>query len=150
MKRAQLELVVTWRPIPGFSGYEASDQGVIRPTNPRYSRGRGATLKPWIVERHGRLAAYVSLHINGKRHKHLVHRLVALAFYGPAPEGMNDCAHANHDSLDNRASNLKWSTHADNVQANFERDLDRRIRWEDDCDLGPRYHGPDRESGLPF
>jgi len=109
-----------WKPIPGFPGYEASSSGVIRPVAPRYKNGRGKDgLRPWTVERHGRLASYVTLHQDGKRHKDLVSRLVCLTFHGPAPEGLNDCAHVNHNSLDNRASNLKWSAHADNVAENY-------------------------------
>lgn len=112
-----------WRPIPGFPGYEASSEGVIRPTRPRY-KCRGANgLRPWIEERHGRLAARVSLHIDGVRTKHFVHRLVCLAWHGLPPESDEqiDCCHIDHNSLNNAASNLKWDTHAHNIEANYER-----------------------------
>jgi hypothetical protein len=133
-----------WRPIPGFPGYEASSAGEIRPVQPRYKVSavelwlaelvgerivkRGQVLKPWIVLRHNREAAYVTLHIDGQDHKELVHRLVCLAFEGLPPPGMDDCAHQNHNSLDNRASNLNWSSHADNVAANYDRDEANRER----------------------
>lgn len=111
-----------WLPIPGFAGYEASSSGRIRPEKPRYKcRGKDG-LKPWIVERHGRKSAYVSLHICGVRSKQLVHRLVALAFHGLPPDGQDDCCHKNHDSLDNRADNLKWDTHSNNIQENWDRE----------------------------
>jgi hypothetical protein len=48
------------------------------------------------------------------RKKHLnVHRLVATAFHGPAPEGY-ECRHLNGDPTDNRAVNLRWGTSAEN------------------------------------
>jgi hypothetical protein len=144
--------VAEWRVIPGFPSYEASDEGVIRPVTPRYKNGRGKDgLRPWTVERHGRIAQYVTLHVDGKRHKHLVSRLVCTAFHGAPPEGMNDCCHKDHNSLNNRASNLKWDTHANNVAENFsEEAMERRARWEDDIGLGPCYTGPDRYSDVPF
>jgi len=43
-----------------------------------------------------------------------VHRLVALAFLGPAGEG-EAVAHNNGRRTDNRLSNLRWATQADNV-----------------------------------
>jgi hypothetical protein len=112
-----------WRPIPGFPGYEASSEGVIRPAKPRYRNGRGSVLKPWTEERFGRLAHRVSLHIEGVRTKQFVHRLVCLAWHGLPPEGDEriDCCHIDHNSLNNVASNLKWDTHAKNIEANYER-----------------------------
>jgi hypothetical protein len=156
-----------WKAIPGYEGYEASDQGRIRSVSPRYQvapielwlaelvgarvEKRGALLAPWIEERHGRKAARVCLTHNGAREKHFVHRLVCLAFHGvPGPE-QTDCAHLNHNSLDNRASNLAWQTHSENVASNWsEEAIERRMRWEDDCELGPSYNGPDRHEDIPF
>lgn len=137
----------TWRPIPGFAPYEASELGEIRSSTPRYRikpvelwlaelvgeriERRADVLRPWTVERHGRTAAYVTLFIAGQQHKELVHRLVALAWHGepPTPEH-TDVAHKDHDSLNNRASNLEWSTHADNIQANYDREERRFIEEE--------------------
>jgi hypothetical protein len=114
--------VVEWRKIPGFPGYEASEEGQIRASNPRYKRGYSPTLRPWIVERHGRQAAWVTLCIEGQRKKALVNRLVTFAFHGLPPEGNNDSCHIDHNSLNNRADNLEWKSHRDNVQANFDRE----------------------------
>lgn len=136
-----------WRTIPTFPGYEASSLGRIRPTKPRYTTGRGATIKPWVVEQNGRLAAYVSLHENKKRAKQLVHRLVALAFLGPPPEGKNDCCHGDHNSLNNVASNLRWDTHAANIQENYDRERERLASWEEAQGFG-RYDGASH--GAPF
>lgn len=135
-----------WRPIPGFPGYEACDDGRIRPVQPRYRvrpverflaelvgeqlERRGEVLAPWIETRNRRDAARVSLRVGGVKHNEFVHRLVALAWHGlPPSEQHTDVAHKNHNSLDNRASNLEWSTHADNIQANYDREIDRERRF---------------------
>lgn len=135
-----------WKPIPGFPGYEASAAGEIRAAKSRVRARQGQPLKPWTVERHGRLASYVQL---GRGNKVLVHRLVCAAFHGPAPEGMNDCAHVNHNSLDNRASNLKWSTHADNMAENYSEEWwEAQARWQEAIGMEPGYNGPSH--GVPF
>lgn len=54
------------------------------------------------------------------RHNHAtsvttsVHRLVALAFIGPCPEGM-EVLHINGEPDDNRLENLRYGTRAENV-----------------------------------
>lgn len=139
-----------WRAIPGYEGYEASSEGEIRPVNPRYTKGRGLILRPWTVDRHGRLARYVTLHQGGKRHKHLVHRLVALAFHGLPPAGKEDCCHVDHNALNNRASNLKWDSHSANIEDQWERRHEERIREDDALGVTPSYTGPCPGSDVPF
>ena len=138
--------MVEWRPIPGYEAYEASELGEIRPVKPRYRNGRGSKIKPWIVSRHGRHAAYVSLHIAGKRTKHLVHRLVCLAFHGEPGPDQTDCCHKNHDPLDNRASNLRWGTHQENMAENIE----RSERSAQELEELMHYGGPGMLEGTPF
>lgn len=58
---------------------------------------------------------YVNLSVGGVRKQCLVHRLVLEAFVGPCPEGM-ECRHLNGNPADNRLENLRWGTHADNMQ----------------------------------
>lgn len=140
-----------WRPIPGYLEYEASDDGSIRPVKPRYKTGRGRDgLRPWIVERHGRKSAYVTLHIGGKRIKHLVHRLVCLAFHGLPSEDQTDCCHRNHNSLDNRASNLRWGTHSENIEEQWEQRIEARARIEDALEQNPGYTWIENSSDTPF
>jgi len=43
----------------------------------------------------------------------LVHRIVALAFHGPCPPGM-ECCHLNGKKQDNRAVNLAYATRKEN------------------------------------
>lgn len=51
---------------------------------------------------------------NGKHVSTGAHRLVAAAFHGPCPEGM-ECMHLNDNPSDNRPDNLKWGTHEENM-----------------------------------
>lgn len=55
----------------------------------------------------------VGLSKEGKCNHYHVNTLVAGAFYGPRPDGM-ESAHRNGVKTDNRAENLAWKTHADN------------------------------------
>ena len=103
----------TWRPIPGYDGYEASSLGRIRSIDRTTDRGRkwrGRTMTPATMPRGYKT---VSLWRGGKQTTALVHRLVLFAFQGPPPEGM-EALHKNGDPADNAASNLAWGTHSEN------------------------------------
>lgn len=139
-----------WRPIPGFEPYEASEAGEVRSSRPRYKKGYSPVLRPWIVSRNGRDAAYVTLCVGGKRNKQLVHRLVALAFHGVPPPECTDCCHKNHDSLDNRACNLEWGTHSKNISDWWEQRLEMLARLDDALGGTPSYNGPDARFDIPF
>ena len=93
--------------VPGFSRYEASDAGEIR---------RAGSLRP-IKQRlndRGRPVLMVT-DDQGRPRQVYVHRLVALAFHGEAEDGLEVC-HGNGVRTDNRASNLRWDTHAENMR----------------------------------
>jgi DNA-binding transcriptional regulator YiaG len=105
----------TWRAIPGYEGfYEASDRGRIRSLT-RIVAGRckcrmqrrGQSLRLIRDKRYGYLVVLLSKH--GAVRQFFVHRLVLLAFVGPAPEGMR-CCHGNGKRDDNRLSNLRYDT----------------------------------------
>jgi hypothetical protein len=104
-----------WRPIPGWEGYEVSDQGRVRSlqrTVERWSarcrtpvrlRLRGRILKPH-VRRDG--YASVALCEGGRPRTQLVHALVLDSFVGPA-DGRQS-RHINGNRADNRLENLRW------------------------------------------
>lgn len=56
----------------------------------------------------------VGIQDSGKLMRAKVHRLVAVAFHGQCPSGM-ECSHLNEDKTDNRASNLLWATRMENM-----------------------------------
>lgn len=110
-----------WRPVPGYEGsYEVSDRGRVRgcdrlvPYNDtgRYKRWRGKILKPG-VEKWG--YQHVTLFSDGKRRLCKVHRLVAEAFLGPCPPGLQ-VNHKNRNKSDNRVENLEYVTSLENIR----------------------------------
>lgn len=93
-------------------------------------RPKKAPNRPWIkiyaTRGHHRTGHhYLNLWIDGSHTTHLVPRLVALAHYGDPPDDAPIVAHENGDPNDNRAPNLRWSSHRDNV---LDREFHRRHR----------------------
>lgn len=84
MKSAQI-----WKDIPGFTGYQVSNDGIVRRGN-RY------------IKQHK--ANGGGLYVNLGTTTRLVHKLVWIAFMGP-PTGR--IQHINGDRRDNRLSNLR-------------------------------------------
>lgn len=116
-----------WRPIPGYEGrYEASDQGRVRSVDRwvanRYGRfirpGRLLKLTPGKrgyplvdLRLRGALRADGTRTARGKMRT--VHSVVLETFVGPRPPGMQ-VLHRNGDKTDNRLSNLRYGTPAEN------------------------------------
>jgi hypothetical protein len=105
----------TWKPIPGFSSYEASDMGHIRSVD-RVTGGRqlrGVVLKPRKSNR-----GYLLVNLTGDggvKQTRTVHSLVLAAFVGPCPPGQ-ETLHFNDNPEDNRwPGNLGYGTHPENV-----------------------------------
>ena len=55
----------------------------------------------------------------------LVHRLIAIAFLGPAPSSSHTVDHLNQDSSDNRVSNLRWATKSQQSLNRGKREVQR-------------------------
>ena len=89
----------SWKPIPGFEPYEASDRGRIR---------RGAGILQDLKAGDG----YRKVIIRGKQP--YVHRLTALAWIGPIPERW-EINHLNFNRSDNRPDNLEIVTRSQNM-----------------------------------
>lgn len=92
-----------WRPVPGYERYEVSDLGRLRRS--------GALVDPYVSRR-----GYLKISVYGPQGAldTSIHRLVLLAFVGPAPAG-TEGAHLNGNPSDCRLSNLQWVTHAENM-----------------------------------
>ena len=118
-----------WKDVPGYEGqYQVSDQGRVRSLDRTISQmSRYGTLYlkdiKGVMLRPGRMpAGHMSVSL-GRNNSQCVHKLVLLAFVGPAPEG-HECLHGNGDPSDNHIENLRWGTRGDNI-----RDAIRHGTW---------------------
>lgn len=100
-----------WRPIPGFAHYQASSAGRVRSLSHMTGRGirRGRILKP-ATQPGGYLS--VQLSRGGVADRRYMHRLVAEAFYGPCPDGL-EVRHLDGDPANNSAENLAYGTRSE-------------------------------------
>ena len=100
-----------WQAIPGHPArYEVSNIGRVR------SGGAdGRLLKPKL-DRDGYLTYYLNCGTRTERIYVKAHRLVALAFIGPAPFPKAMVRHLNGDNQDNRVANLAWGSMSDNAK----------------------------------
>lgn len=115
-----------WKDIQGYEGlYQVSNYGNVKSIRTKDSLGRSKTpmaMKPQ-ANRKGYL--YVGLKRgNGYRH-YLVHRLVAQAFIGERP-GNCEVNHKDEDKANNRADNLEYVTHTENIR--YGTGIDRRSK----------------------
>lgn len=96
------------KPIPGYEGrYSATAEGEV------FSHKAGRPLRPWLGGPR-RNYQYVGLvGSDGSIKRFSVHRLVALAFNGPRPDGMH-IDHVDGDKANNAPTNLAWVTPAEN------------------------------------
>ena len=94
-----------WKPVRSGENYEVSNLGQVRNSN------TGRLVKPFV----DRDQTYdrVQLCNNGRSRKVMVHTLVAEAFIGLKPDGM-EIDHLNTNIHDNRACNLKYVTQEEN------------------------------------
>lgn len=104
-----------WKAIPSLGGhYEASSLGRVR----RVSRARGVKigrcLTPQPNKDTGRL--YIMATINYKHNSLLLGRVICETFHGPAPFPGAQADHIDEDFRNNRADNLQWLSHIDNVR----------------------------------
>jgi len=110
----------TWRDIDGYEGlYRVSDQGrvwslarTVSLRDGRTRRTKHRFLSPGVAP-DGHLGVCLSTS-EGVRRSRTVHSLVAIAFHGPRPEGL-ECCHKNGIPADNRAVNLRWDTRRENI-----------------------------------
>ena len=103
-----------WKDIPGYEGlYQASNLGQIQSTRKTTCTYPGRLLK---TVRHPRyIYPRVTLFKNGTRDRQMVHRLIALAFIGPVPQG-KQINHKNGIKDDNRLNNIEYVTPSENLK----------------------------------
>lgn len=105
----------TWKPIPGYPNYEASDLGRVRRTTDTSRYLSGYVLTSYV--RNGRYPE-VGLCEGGHSTNIFVHQAVVLAFVGPPPAGM-EIRHLDGDKLNCRLDNLKYGTHKQNSEDRY-------------------------------
>ena len=108
-----------WRPAVDFEGrYEVSDYGRVRGLD-RMIRSKGSGMRhlrgcifhPW-VDPAGR--PIVTLRMPGRKFRTRICILVATAFIGPRPPGM-ECCHDDGNPANNHPENLRWDTRQSNM-----------------------------------
>jgi hypothetical protein len=109
-----------WKPIEGFEGsYDVSDHGDVRSNErlvPGKHKGHYQVVRTRILKSRPQSKSehqLVWLRKDGKTVAKNVHRLVAEAFLGPCPDGM-ECCHIDGDPTNNHLSNLRWDTRKSN------------------------------------
>lgn len=111
-----------WLPVVGFEGlYAVSDQGRVRSldrTLEQRCRWGGTMLKFYkgrnlAVAADDRGRRFVGLWELGANRRRTVASLVAAAFIGPRPDGMEVC-HCDGDNSNDAATNLRYDTHVGN------------------------------------
>lgn len=119
-------MIERWKPVLGYEDfYQVSDRGRVRRIAGTFGAPAGRILR---LQDENYL--WVWLHANGHRRRQKIHILVAQAFLGPRPVGL-DVNHKNGIKRDNRPVNLEYTTRSENLKHSF-RVLDREaVRGED-------------------
>ncbi len=100
-----------WRDVVGVPGYRVSSFGRVVSFR-RYPAGK--FLKPSARRNYLGKITYYAVNL-GHADLRRVHHLVLEAFVGHRPHGLEGC-HNNGDPADNSALNLRWDTHASNME----------------------------------
>lgn len=90
-----------FKKIPGHPDYSVSNFGEIR------NDITGLIRTP---QKHNK--GYLKMRLNGKNY--FIHRLVLMTFIGPAPEDKPQTRHLDGDPTNNKLTNLRWASQAEN------------------------------------
>ncbi len=99
-----------WRVIPGFSRYHASNLGRIKTTNWKCTH-REAIMTP--ADSGGYLKTMLKRD-DGKYCSKTVHFFIALAFFGPRPDGL-EVNHKDGVKHNNSIGNIEYTTRSENL-----------------------------------
>ena len=105
-----------------------SVNGDILKRYPRSYRYGGRKDYYEVVHPKQNVAGYLQVNVPIRNTTTLVHRLVAETFIDN-PQGYNEIDHRNHNRLDNRAENLRWCTHSENMSNSNKPEA--KIFWKD-------------------
>ena len=114
----------TWKRIPNFSRYQASNKGRLRSTNYKNS-GKTKVLKPKLSN--GYLKTMLQAD-DGKYKTWNVHKWVALTWLGE-PNGL-EVNHIDGNKENNSIENLEYCTRSENMLHAFKNRLEKPMRGE--------------------
>jgi len=95
----------TWKEVPGYQGYSASNIGRIR--GPGKGKNGDRMMNP-MKSVDGYL--YIFTQRPNVPKKLFIHRAVLMAFVGPCPLGCESMHYPDANTENNRIDNLKWGT----------------------------------------
>jgi hypothetical protein len=87
------------------------------------SLGRFRSTRGVVNTPKARANGYVEVGINGKRH--LLHRLIAIAFDLPKADEQTQVNHRDGDPSNNRLENLEWVTRSENINHSYKTNSNR-------------------------
>ena len=118
-----------WRTIAGFPLYEVSSLGRIRSWHTHNGQPGPRILRPGPDDK-----GYLTAILRGPdgRATRKVHRLVAEAFLGPLPKGLQT-RHLDSDNQNNAAANLAYGTQLENMAD--------RVALKQNCKNGHPFEG---------
>lgn len=109
-------IIEEWRRIPSYGHYDVSDLGRIRRAHdaPKMGRGVPGRLLSTRPQHQGYRTIRMCDGVGARQRTRLVHHLVAEAFLGPRPSGM-EVNHKDGIKANNDYRNLEYVTHSNNV-----------------------------------
>lgn len=118
--------MATFVKIPGFEEYGCSESGVIFSLSKRAGHYKVDRLRVMKSAKNKGGYLHVGLRKDGKHFGFTVHRLVALVWIGPKPDG-KEVNHKDGNKLNNYWGNLEYVTHAENIRHAWEAGLRAEI-----------------------
>lgn len=93
--------------IPGYPRYALSNRGTL------YRDGKPVEV---FVGKNGYRQAWIYRGKKKCKHPKMIYKLMAATYLGPRPSKKHLVRHLDGDCHNDRASNLAWGTHADNME----------------------------------
>lgn len=128
-----------WRSVAGFEGaYEVSDLGRVRSVSRVVMRANGApqTVRGRVLKTPQGTDGYPCIRLGAQGVTRKVHVMVAEAFLGPRPEGLQVC-HRDGDRLNPRLQNLRYDTPSANMRDMVRHGRNNTAKVH--CPLGHEY-----------
>lgn len=119
-----------WKAIPGYQGYEVSNNGIVRTFNKVTHSALGTRhWKNRVLKQKSDRDGYkrVSLWSDGHEKDWLVHRLVAKVFLDEI-DGLDIVNHIDCDTSNNNVDNLEWTNYAGNLKHAYENGLNKEAK----------------------